>query len=491
MSQPDARRYPIFRIALFLVLVTWFGWAQAVSANDIGGKKRLSSESIPADRLKRYSDLAVEWEQEYLRIDTTNPPGNETRAAAFFKKIFDQEGIENRVFEYAPGRADLWARIPHTTAEGKRPIILLNHMDVVTSDASHWKAPPFSGAIVGDSIYGRGAQDMKSEGLAQLVVMVMLQREKTPLDRDVIFLAVSDEEAAGTGTDWFIAHQRDLLENAEFLINEGGENLLEGGKAKYIGIDVGEKTPFWLHVVAHGRPGHGSRPIADSAPNRLVRALNRIIAYHTPFKVLPVVEEFLRDMAPYEPPARARQFHNIRQAIQDKKFQEEVERDESLNYLLRDTISLTMLGGSEQTNVIPPDAWANLDVRLLPGEDPKAFLESIKRVVGDPSVTIEPESAEFRTANYSPSDSSLFEAIRQVSQHYFPGTPVVPRITSGYTENQRYRPLGINAYGFSPYTATEEEGSTEHGNDERIRVEEVRRGFRVLFDVVTAVAGAK
>jgi len=332
---------------------------------------------------------------------------------------------------------------------------------------------------------------MKDEGLAQLVVIVMLKREKVELDRDVIFLAVADEEADGTGTDWFIAHQQDLLENAEFLINEGGENLLANGKVKYVGVDVGEKTTFWLHVVAHGRPGHASRPNPDSAPNRLVHALNRILAYQTPLKLLPVVEEFLREMAPYEAPEEAREYRNIRKAIREEKFQQDVENDESLNFLLRDTISLTMLGGSEQTNVIPPEAWANLDVRILPGGDPKALLANIRRVVDDPNVTVEPLNAEFREANYSPTNTALYDAIREVSAKYFPGTPVVPHITSGYTENQRYRPLGINAYGFNPYTATEEEGNTEHGNDERIRVEEVKRGPRILFDVVAAVAEGK
>ena len=452
----------------------------------------MASSRIPADHLQQYSDLAVTWLQEYLRIDTTNPPGNEMRTVAFYKRILDQEGIENRVFEYALGRGDLWARIPHMTSasEAKRPIILLNHMDVVTSDAAHWKVPPFSGEIKDGYLWGRGAQDMKDEGLAQFVTMVMLKREKVALDRDVIFLAVADEEAEGTGTDWFIAHQRDLLENAEFLINEGGENLLENGKVKYVGVDVGEKTTYWLRVVAHGRPGHGSRPNPDSAPNRLVRALDRIIAYRTPLRVLPVVEEFLRDMAPQESSAdRAAEFRNIKKAIEDKKFQEKVEKDESLNFLLRDTISLTMMGGSEQTNVIPPEAWANLDVRILPGGDPKAVLEAVRQVVNDPNVTVEPMNDEFRVANYSGTDNALFAAIRQTAATYFPGAPVVPHITSGYTENQRYRPLGINAYGFNPYTATEEEGNTEHGNDERIRVEEVRRGPRVLLDVVVAVAG--
>src|SRR5437868_6980589 len=246
---------PLRRGFTALILLTLVASASAQPA-----AAPLASSAVSAQRLDEYSDLALQWEQEYLRIDTTNPPGNEARAAAFFKKIFDQEGIENQVFEYAAGRADLWARIPHSTAQAQRPIILLNHMDVVTSDAAHWKVPPFSAAVVDGSIYGRGAQDMKSEGLAQLVVMVMLKREKIALNRDVIFLAVSDEEAAGTGTDWMIAHQRDLLGNAEFLINEGGENLLENGKVKYIGVDVGEKTPSWLHVDADGRRGHGWRP---------------------------------------------------------------------------------------------------------------------------------------------------------------------------------------------------------------------------------------
>lgn len=466
---------------VFLVLV----------ASTCGEESGMPSARISTDHLREYSDLAESWMQQYLRIDTTNPPGNEMRGVEFFKKILDGEGIENRTFEIAPGRGDLWARITHTTTESKRPIILLNHIDVVTSDASHWKAPPFSGELRDGYLWGRGAQDMKDEGLAQLVVMIMLKREKVALDRDVIFLAVADEEAEGKGTDWFIQNQRDLLEDAEFLINEGGENLLENGRVKYVGVDVGEKTSYWVHLVAHGRPGHASRPNPDAAPNRLVHALNRILAYRTPLRVLPVVEEFLRDMAAYEPPERAGYYRNIRKAIEDKRFQQEVEHDESLNFLLRDTISLTMLGGSGQTNVIPAEAWANLDIRILPGGDPKALLETLRRVVNDPDVTLEPVEKEFRVANYSGTGNALFSAIRETSGKYFPGTPVVPHITSGYTENQRYRPLGIIAYGFCPYTATEEEGNTEHGNDERIRVEEVRRGPRVLFDVVVKVAGAE
>ncbi|MGH8702516.1 MAG: M20/M25/M40 family metallo-hydrolase, partial [Burkholderiales bacterium] len=388
------------------------------------------SDAIPQPRQDQYADLAVRWMQDYLRVDTTNPPGNEARAAEFFRKIFEQEGIEHRVFEIAPGRANLWARLKGSGA--RRPLILLNHTDVVTSDAARWKAPPFSGEIVEGAMYGRGAQDMKNLGLAQLLVMVMLKREQVPLDRDVIFLATADEEAGGDGTDWMIAQQRELLGNAEFLITEGGSNRVQDGKVKHVGVDVAEKATFWLKVTARGTPGHGSRPIPDSAPNRLVRALNRILSHRTEVKLLPVVEEYLREMARFEPPERAQKFRNARQALGDKRFRGELERDYFVGPMLRNTISLTMLGGSQQTNVIPGEAWAHLDVRLLPGEDPAAFLAELRRVVADANVSIEPQERSFRIANESAIHTDLYSAIRRAAGRYHPDAVVAPRFSTGY-----------------------------------------------------------
>lgn len=451
----------------------------------------MASDRVPAERMNQYSDLAVEWMKQYLQVNTTNPPGNEDRAVAWFKKILDEAGIENRTFEFAPGRGDIWARIPASTPGKKRPFILLSHTDVVTSDPAHWKVPPFSAEVIDGVMYGRGAQDMKCEGLAQLVAFVMLKREKVELDRDIILLATGDEEVDDRGTDWMIANQRELLGNPEYLITEGGENPLENAKVKYIGIDVAEKSPFWIHVVAHGRPGHGSRPIAESAPNRLVRALDRIVNYRTELKALPVAEQFLGAMASYETGQRSKWFRNLRQAVRDPEFQKMANDDASINYMLRNTVSLTMFGGSQQTNVIPAEAWANLDVRLLPGENPQEFLALLKKVVNDPDVSVEPlRKEQFQPANASPMDTALMAAIRTTAAKYFPGTPVVPRLSSGYTENQRFRQLGVTSYGFSPYTATAEEGSSEHGDNERIRVEELRRGFRVVYDVVNQLAAA-
>lgn len=452
----------------------------------VAQESKLPSSHIPADHLQQYADNAVQWMRDYLRINTTNPPGNELAAAQFFKKVLDQAGIENQVFEFTPGRADIWARIKGNGS--KRPLVLLSHMDVVTSDPSQWKASPFSAEIIDGAIYGRGAQDMKNEGLAQLVVMTMLKRENVPLDRDIILLATSDEEVDGIGTDWFIANKRDLLENAEYLITEGGDNIIQDGHVSAVAVDVAEKSPFWLKLTAHGIPGHASVPLVDSAPNRLVRALYRVINYHTELKVLPVVEEHFKALAPTQKGDLAEKFSDIRSALLDKNFAARMSADPQYAYLLRDTISLTQLEGSHQTNVIPSQATAHLDVRLLPGDDSHAFLALMKNVVGDPNVTVEPENNDFRKANASDVNTPLFQIFREVAAAYWPGTPVVPTITSGYTENQRYRQIGITCYGFTPYTATKEENATEHGNNERVRVEEVRHAPKVLFDVVATLA---
>jgi len=266
-----------------------------------------------------YQDMAVDLMQQYLRVNTSNPPGNEMAAARFLKAIFDREGIQNEIFEYQPGRANIIARLKGSGAA--RPFILLGHMDVVTADASKWRVDPFAAQILEGSIYGRGALDMKSEGLLHLMTMIILAREKPPLARDVIFLATADEEVGDTGSIWMIANKSDLFKNAEYLITEGGDNLLgDDGLVKYIGVDVAEKAPFWLQLTASGTPGHGSLPLPDSAPNRMVGAMAKIVAYETPIKLLPAVEKFFKDVAPLQPENVRAKFANIRDSLQDPAF---------------------------------------------------------------------------------------------------------------------------------------------------------------------------
>ena len=433
----------------------------------------------------RYQDMAVDLMQQYLRINTSNPPGNEIEAARFFKKIFDQHGIENEIFEYKPGRANIIARLKGNGS--KRPIILLSHTDVVTAEPAAWKVDPFSGVIKDGFIHGRGALDMKGEGLLHLMTMILLKKEGPPLSRDVIFLGTADEEVNDEGSLWMIANKADLFKNAEYLLTEGGDNLLENGSVKIVGVDVAEKAPFWLRLTATGLPGHGSRPVPDSASNRLIRAMNRILDWETPIKLLPAVEQFFKDVAPLQPEPLRSQFASIRESLKDPAFAMSLAGQREYNFLLRNTISITMLSGSKQTNVIPNTATCNLDVRLLPGESPEDFLKALTTVIADPSIKIE-NINRFKPPNSSPINTELFSLIARKTKEKHPGAVITTKMLSGYTESQLYRQLGIVAYGWAPIYTTPEEDEGVHGNNERISVKNVREGTREFYEVVKEIS---
>lgn len=433
----------------------------------------------------RYQDMAVDLMQQYLRVNTSNPPGNEIEAARFLKRIFDQHGIENEIFEYKPGRANIIARIKGNGS--KRPIILLSHTDVVTAEPSAWEVDPFSGVIKNNSIYGRGALDMKGEGLLHLMAMILLKREGPALSRDVIFLGTADEEVDDEGSIWMIANKADLFKNAEYLLTEGGDNLLEGGSVKIVGVDVAEKAPFWLRLTATGLPGHGSRPVADSASNRLIRAMNRILDWETPIKLLPPVEQFFKDIAPLQPEPLRSQFANIAESLKDPAFVKSLSSQREYNFLVRNTISITMLSGSKQTNVIPNTATCNLDVRLLPGEAPEEFLKALTAVIADPSIKIENVN-RFKAPNSSPTNTELFSLIARKTKENYPSAVVTTKMLSGYTESQLFRQLGIIAYGWAPIYTTVEEDEGVHGNNERISVKNIRQGTRELYEVVRDIS---
>ena len=433
----------------------------------------------------RYQDMAVELMQQYLRINTSNPPGNEIEAARFLKKIFDQHGIENEIFEYKPGRANIIARIKGSGS--KRPIILLSHTDVVTAEPASWEVDPFSGVIKNGSIWGRGALDMKGEGLLHLMTMILLKREGPALARDVIYLGTADEEVDDEGSLWMIANKADLFKNAEYLLTEGGDNLFENGTVKIVGVDVAEKAPFWLRLTATGLPGHGSRPIADSASNRLIRAMNRILDWETPVKLLPPVEQFFKDIAPLQPEPFRTQFANIADSLKNPAFVKTLSSQREYNFLVRNTISITMLSGSKQTNVIPNTATCNLDVRLLPGESPEEFLKALTAVIADPTIKIE-NINRFKPPNSSPLNTELFSLITRKTKENYPTAVVTTKMLSGYTESQLFRQLGITAYGWAPIYTTAEEDEGVHGNNERISVRNVRQGTREFYEVVKDIS---
>jgi acetylornithine deacetylase/succinyl-diaminopimelate desuccinylase-like protein len=432
----------------------------------------------------RYEDEAVDLVRQYLQIDTTVPPGNELKAALFLRAVLEREGITAEVDEFQPGRANLLAVLK---GDGqRRPLILMNHMDVVPADPSRWSVPPFSGSIKDGSIYGRGAEDMKTEGILQLLAMARLKRENVALQRDVIFLATADEEEGFAGAQRALSFPpwRDRLATAEYLITEGGENILdEQGRPLYFGVDTAEKGPFWLKLRTTGTPGHGSRPIGDSALNRLVRALERVRQLRTEIKLLPSVERFFRDQAPRAGEPRALWYRDLGAALRDPAVAQTLYDDRDVSALLRNTVSITVVKAGYKTNVIPGTAEAELDVRLLPGEDPEAFLADLRRVIDDPSVQVVPPDV-FRKPNESPVDTELFHAIEKVLARHYPGVPVTPKMLTGATESVLFRPLGIAAYGFTPLLARSEEIATTHGDDERINETTVRQSTPIFFEVV-------
>jgi len=328
---------------------------------------------------------------------------------------------------------------------------------------------------------------MKGEGLLHLMTMILLKREGPTLSRDVIFLGTADEEVNDEGSLWMIANKADLFKDAEYLLTEGGDNLLEAGSVKIVGVDVAEKAPFWLRLTAIGLPGHGSRPVADSAANRLVRAMNRILDWETPIKLLPAVEQFFKDIAPLQPEPLRSQFANIAVSLKDPAFVKSLSSQRDYNFLLRNTISITMLSGSKQTNVIPNAATCNLDVRLLPGEAPEEFLKALTAVIADPSIKIENVN-RFKPPNSSPTKTDLFSLITRKTKENHPSAVVTTKMLSGYTESQLYRQLGIIAYGWAPIYTTAEEDEGVHGNNERISVKNVRQGTREFYEVVSEIS---
>jgi len=424
---------------------------------------------------------------QYLAINTTNPPGNELQAAEWLKVVLGREGIEARIFEPRPGKANLYARVQG--AGTSRPLILLNHMDVVLASPEFWKVAPFGGVEQDGYVWGRGALDMKGEAIVQLMTLVILKRAGVPLKRDVIFLATSDEEiGAGVGAAWFVERHPELVRDAEFLLNEGGTIRAEAsGRIEYYGVGTTEKSPFWLDVTAKGTPGHGSRPTPDNPVHRLVRALDRIASYQTPLVITPTVERYLRDLSTIESDATRRAWlADVRAALRDSAAVRALTSDLTYNALLRNTISITGLRGSDKTNVIPPTATAAVDVRLLPGQDPQAFLADLVRVVNDTAVTIAPQGPSW-SATESPIDTELFRAIVAAARARDPKALVTTPPLTGFTDSHYFRRLGIVSFGLSPFPLSQAESRGVHGNDERVSLSDLTFGVRFLYDVVSRV----
>jgi acetylornithine deacetylase/succinyl-diaminopimelate desuccinylase-like protein len=434
-------------------------------------------------------DEAVDILSRYLQIDTTNPPGNEKAGAEFLAEILKDNGIAPTILETAPGRACVYARLKGNGK--KKALILLNHIDVVPARAQDWQQPPFSGKIVNGEIWGRGAIDMKGTAIAQLVALLQIKRSGKVLDRDIIFLATPDEEVGGDfGAEWITSKHPELVRDAEYLLNEGFFiDTTSDGKAKYWGIDVAEKSVLWLRLTATGDAGHASMPMPDSAPNRLVHALSRVINSPPAPSVLPSVQAFFENIADTEAEPLRSYYKNISRSVHDEHEYQQLLKDKLRSSMLRNTVSLTVMKAGYKTNVIPAEATAELDCRLLPGVTKEQFVREIEQKIADPAVKI--SVIDWVKAQPSPYDTELFRIITAVAHKSDPHMPVVPVVVPWFTDSHWFREFGTVAYGFEPFKIDPAHLATVHGKDERIQVSELKDGVERLRAIIEKLCVAE
>jgi acetylornithine deacetylase/succinyl-diaminopimelate desuccinylase-like protein len=433
--------------------------------------------------------LARETQQilaDYLRVNTTNPPGNELAGARFLKAILDREGIEAEILdtvELGANRANLYARLKGNGS--KKAIALVHHIDVVPAAASFWAVDPYAGLVKDGYLWGRGALDMKGQGVAHLMAMLAIKRSGMRLNRDIVFIANADEELGSTGGIVFVDRHPELLRDVEYLITEGGDNQIDSaGKAQYFGVGVAEKRTFWQRLTVKGVPSHGSRPTPHNPVPRLVAALHKIASYETPLRATPGVDKFFRDIARLYPEPQRGWLSNISVALKDPRAREWILSDVYWNAILRNTISLTGLAGSNKTNVIPPEATADIDVRLLPDQDADEMLALLKRIVGDTAVHFATLLAP-KTPLENPVDTDLFRAIEKAATGAAPGAFVTTRMLTAATDRPTYRKLGIVTYGLDPFLVPAAESQRGmHGNDERISIENLAFGVRFVYEIL-------
>jgi len=435
-------------------------------------------------------DETVELMRAYLRVNTTNPPGNETAGAQFLAQVLDGAGVASQTAESAPGRGNLVARLRGDGSLGA--IVLHHHIDVVYADERYWTVDPFGGLLRDGYVYGRGALDMKSTGIVQLAAFLALRRAQVPLKRDLVFLATADEEAGSRfGAQWVADNRREWLEGAEYALSELGaiEDGHAQGRAPFGSIVISEKTGLPLRLTARSEPGHGSMPWPDTAPHRLVRALGRLLAAERPLRVLPEIQEYFAQMASVLPPAEAAGYDRLEASLRDPAFRARFLANRHHAALVRTTFAVNMLKGSEKRNVIPPEAVADLDCRMLAGEDPEEIVAWVQGVVDDPHVEVSLGGTP-KVPNLSPPDTELYKALADALRRRAPGCVVAPEIMVGFTDNWVFRRCGMHGYGFAPFLLDSGEWKRIHGNDERISVENLRAGARAYTEMLLHMAGA-
>ena len=437
----------------------------------------------------------IERLQRIIRFDTTNPPGNELPLALYLESALKDEGIDTTILVPQQNRAQLIGRIRGDGNE--RPLILLAHMDVVGVQRASWTHDPFAGDVDGGYLYGRGAIDDKGMLAANLMTMLLLKRDLArtgqKLSRDVVFVATCDEESGGEiGMGWLVENHPDLLD-AEYALNEGGRTrIIDQGRC-YLAVQAAEKISHVVTVTAHGSAGHAAVPLPDNAIGRLGRAIAQLSRHVEPLVLTDITRQFFARLAGIWPNQVER---TAMLDLVDPSAARAQDADKVLsqtpvfNAVLRNGISPTVIEGGKQFNVIPDSACVVLNVRTLPGQSLDDAVGRLRAVVTEPGVTVEITQRGIEAPASDP-NSAMFDAIAEAAHELDPKIAVVPYLSTGVTDSARLRRLGVQAYGILPFPMPQSDEERMHGNDERIPLESLHFGVRLIHGAVARIAGAR
>jgi acetylornithine deacetylase/succinyl-diaminopimelate desuccinylase-like protein len=424
---------------------------------------------------------------DLVRIDTSNPPGNESKAAEYIKTLLAKEGITSQIFESVPGRGTLVARLKGSGA--RRPLLIMGHLDVVGVERDKWTIDPFAALVKDGYLYGRGSSDDKGMDAANIEVFLLLHRLKVPLQRDLILMAEAGEEGTSQyGVDFMVDKHWDAID-CEYALNEGGEaDVAADGHLVYMGVSTTEKVPRGLRLVAHGSSGHGSMPRLDNPVVHLAAAVGKVGAWLPPMRLNETTKTYFERLATISTPEDAGLYTHLDDPKVQQTLRETRIRQSSM---LRTSISPTIIKGGFRENVIPADAEATLDVRALPDENMETFVAEMGRIIDDPEVSIVPLVGGQARPTTPPSrlDTVTFHALEAAQKRVFPKAITLPIMQTGATDSAQLRAKGVQAYGLS-IPGTEEDAHRVHGNDERTSIESLGQFVEYLYAAVTGIAAA-
>ena len=436
---------------------------------------------------------AVPWLQGLIRIDTTNPPGNELVAAKYLADILQKNGITPEIFESAPGRGILVARLSASAVpDPSRALLLMGHLDVVGVDKTKWTVDPFAAIQKDGYIYGRGAIDDKSMTIANLAVFIAIKKSGVRLTRDLIFLAEGDEEAGGeTGMKFAVEKHWDKIA-AGFALNEGGHVELKDGKVQYVAIAASEKVSVNVDIISTGSSAHASLPRKDNSVVHLCAAIAKIGAYEAPVQFNTVSRAYFEGLAQVEDPETAKWMRSLDTEDRGEHAARYLSNENPYwNAMFRDTISPTILQAGIRVNVIPAEARGEMNIRLLPGNQIAPLLAKLGTLVNDPQIRFEVPPSDQETAPSSSVDSELIGSIKRVTGQTFPGAAAFPTMDTFATDSVRLRLRNVQAYGLFPFPLTQEDELRMHGEDERIPLDSFRKGIEFLYAIVNDFSVAR